>query len=744
MQKAFAFVWHKKKWMMKKYLPMMLTLISTSVFAQNNKDTLRSIELPATVIKEYKQNLKDEAVTKKVDPKLMQRLNQASDLPYVLNAMSNVVVTSDAGTGTGYTGIRVRGADLTRINVTMNGVPVNDPESQATYFVDMPDLLSSTQAIELTKGVGNSTNGNASFGAAIAIHNLDVQDLKAHASYRIDYGTFNSMKNTVRLTTGLINQHLIATFRASSISSDGYIDRSASALKALQGTFKYIVNPNTQLVFNYVKGKEKTGQAWDGVPQDSLATNRQLNYLGIRSDGTYYENQTDNYQQDYYQFFADHHINNHFTIGSTLFYTKGKGYYEEYWTEQKFSDYGLPNFIRGNDTMESTDLARQIWLDNDFYGGRLYLNYFSKKIDAGLYLNYNEYKGKHFGDIIWADYGVPNGYQWYHLTAQKNDANIYGMLDYKLSAKLNLFADLQYRQVHYTLNGFRHHPAIRHDLMYHFFNPKLKLTYTSNKTISSLLVGIAQKEPNRDDIEASASSVPKPEKLFDVEWNEVYSPNRHWALYATAFLMYYQDQLVLTGKLNDVGAYTRTNIPESYRTGIELEAAWKPACRYVEVKGNIALSENKITQFDEYLDDYDNGGQVKNSYTKTDISFSPNVVASATVSVFPMKGKWNRKTENLSIDILPKYVGKQYLDNTQNPDRILKSYFVNDVMIHCPLPLQSGAKLILRTGIYNVFNHLYESNGASYSYFVNQKAQAANYYYPQAGRRWMLGIGVEF
>lgn len=728
--------------MMKKvFFSMALLHICASSFAQK-KDSLRNIELPAAIITDFKNNQLDENSNKRIDKLLNKKLNQGQDLPYILNSISSVVVSSDAGTGTGYTGIRVRGSDLTRINVTMNGVPVNDPESQATYFVNTPDLLSSAQNVTLSKGVGTSKNGNGSFGGAIAINNLDVNYVKPTFSYQTDIGSFNTFKNTLKASTGLINNHFVATVRASSILSDGYIDRSASDLKALQFTSKYQFDANTQLVFNYMKGKEKTGQAWNGVPQDSLATNRQYNELGLKSDGTYYNNQTDNYGQDYYQLFFDKKINNTFSIGSTLFLTKGKGYYEEYKMGQSFSDYGLPNFIQGNDTSTSTDIIRQLWLDNNFYGGRIYGNYFSKKVDAGLYININQYDGKHYGDIKWAQYGVPNDYRWYNLTAFKKDFNVYCMADYRIAKNVSLFADMQFRQVKYELNGFRKNPTINHNLVYHFFNPKVKITYKDKHQLLSILAGIAQKEPNRDDIEAGKLSLPKPEKLYNVELNYIYSFNNRWSINSTTYLMYYRDQLVLTGKINDVGAYTRSNIPESYRLGIEIETHWRPSIKIFEFTANMSFSQNKVLHFSEFIDDYDNGGQIQKNYTKTDISFSSNFIAGGRFSIFPLRGGIESDVENFSIDILPKYVSRQFLDNTSNLNRSINAYLVNDIIINCPIKIKEST-INIRTGMYNIFNNKYSANGYTYSYYYDNTTTTQNYYYPQSGFRWMLGLGID-
>lgn len=732
--------------MMKRIILLSIFCLPTmAVFAQSiqvYKDTLRNIELSPTIIKNSRYPLHSQKAVNTISKQEIQKQNIAQDLPFLLNGMSSVVVNSDAGTGTGYTGIRIRGADLTRINVTMNGVPVNDPESQATYFVNTPDILSSSKEIEVSKGVGSSKNGVGNFGAGIAINNLDIDNETPTVQFQTDYGSFNTLKRMLKLSTGLLQQKFNASLRLSNITSDGFIQRSASDLRGMQFTAKYLLDTKTQIVFNYVDGKEKTGQAWNGVNEDSLKTNPTYNELGMKSDGSFYNNQTDNYRQQYYQLFIDRRLNQRVAIGSTLFYTKGKGYYEEYKTEQSFADYYRPNFISGNDTITETDLIRQLWLDNDFYGGRLYANYFSKKFDAGLYLNYNEYKGKHFGDVIWAQVNMPDHYRWYSLNAIKKDLNVYGMFDYRLSSSINLFADMQVRNVNYTLNGFRKNPTLTHDLNYTFANPKLKVSWKGYHQLASITAGLAQKEPNREDVEAGIASLPKPEKLFDLELNYSRLIWNQFAIHANAFLMQYKDQLVLTGKINDVGAYTRSNVDQSYRAGIEVELLWRSYSGMFDIKANVAFSQNKIKSFTEYLDDYDQGIQLQNHYHQTDIAFSPNVIAGSKITYYPFIRKPGTHMRNASINLLTKYVGKQYLDNTTNSQRAIDAFVTNDLLLNCPVQIQGNAVLTIRAGIYNLLDAGYQSNGYTYSYVYNQSLETFNYLFPQAGRRFMVGVGI--
>lgn len=725
-------------------------LIGLSVTAQEDS-TFRNIELPAAVIRAT--SLTTETKVKNAEivltRKNIQKLNTAVDIPFIINQTPATVVGSDAGTGVGYTNIRIRGSDITRINVNMNGIPINDAEGQGAFFVNFPDIMGSANSVSVQRGIGNSKTGYGNFGGAISINNLDVNYKKAFGSFMTDYGSFNTLKTSMKASTGMIDDKFITTVRLSRIVSDGFIERSSANLKSAQITSMLKISPTATLTFNYLGGKERTEQAWNGVAESNLKTARTFNELGSRGDGTYYDNQTDNYQQDYYQLFFDDKItdfdnkNSVIRYGGALYYTKGKGYYEEYKLGESYSDYFLPNFSQGNDTSTSTDLIRQLWLDNDYIGLRAYVNYFGEKIQAGLYANTSAYYGKHFGDVIWAEKGIANDYRWYDLDANKTDNNIYGMFSYKLRKNLQVFADVQYRNVQYEINGFRKFPDIKQDLAWNFINPKMEIRYAPNKkTTLSLFVAQSSKEPNRDDFEASATALPRAETMTDYEFNWNQNILKGLKLFTTLYYMDYKDQLVLTGQINDVGAYARTNIDKSYRAGLELLAQYQ-LNKKILIQGNIALSQNKIQNFSEFIDDYDNGGQIQNNYNGTDISFSPNVIAGGQISIYPWRDQKNNPLQEASIDIMPKYVGRQYLDNTQNNDRSIDQFTTTDIILNAPLKLRKGGTLKFRGGITNVFNEQYEANGYTFSYIADGM-QTFNYFYPMAGIRWNLGIGFEF
>ncbi len=665
-----------------------------------------------------------------ISEKEIARLNQGKDLPFLLNQTPSVVINSDAGNGIGYTGIRIRGSDATRINMTINGIPYNDAESQGLFFVNLPDLASSVNSIQIQRGVGTSSNGAGAFGATINFNTNEV-NTEPYAMLNNSYGSFNSWKNTIKAGTGIMNDHFTIDARLSRISSDGYIDRASTDLKSFYVSAAYLA-PKTSLRLNVLSGKEKTYQAWNGVSEADLKTNRTINYLGMDRPGAPYDNQTDNYQQDHYQFFVNHQFNPKLTFNTAFFLTNGKGYYEEYKADQEFASYGLPDFIAGGDTISSTDLIRQLWLDNRLYGQTVSLQY--KDLDDELTIGgaWNRYDGKHYGIITWAEVGVPDHYKWYNLTAHKNDVNGYAKYQRRLSGNLYGFVDLQYRNVRYEINGFRDNPSLHILNNYNFFNPKFGISYVHDGSTIYASYSQTSKEPNRDDFEAGQEQQPAPEKLRDIELGyELRRPTHGFT--ATVFYMSYKDQLVLTGKINDVGAYTRTNIPNSFRTGIELQGN-KRFTKWLNAVANVTLSRNRIENFTEYFDDYDNGGQKTIQHGNTDISYSPAVTAAAAIEFYPLP--------NFQISLPGKYVSRQYLDNTSNKARSLNSFYVQDLNLNYTLHKKLLKEINIVLQVNNVFNKKYEPNGYTYSYIYGGSLVTENYYFPMAGTNYMLGLNL--
>jgi iron complex outermembrane receptor protein len=662
----------------------------------------------------------------------IQKQNLGQDLPFLLNQTPSIVVNSDAGNGVGYTGMRIRGTDATRINVTLNGIPYNDAESGGTYFVDLPDFASSVNSIQIQRGVGTSSNGAGAFGATVNFSTNEVNK-NAYAEFNNSFGSFNTWKNTFKAGTGLLNDHFVTDVRLSSIRSDGYIDRASSELKSFYVSTAYLSN-KTDLRLNVFSGKEKTYQAWYGVSEADLKTNRTINYAGMERPGSPYDNETDNYKQDHYQLFFTQRFTPRLSFNTAVFLTKGKGYYEEYRANEAYSNYGIPDRIYADTVISQSDIIRQLWLDNDFYGDIFSLQYHAPKSVLTFGGAVTRYDGKHYGELIWASNGLPaNNYRWYDLDAKKKDLNVYAKWQQDLTNTFQFFTDLQYRKVDHDIYGFEHNPTLVSKNNYNFFNPKLGLSFHQNSWLAYTSYSIANKEPNRDDFEASPNNQPKPERLSDIELG-VENKNNRRMFAANFYYMKYKDQLVLTGKINDVGAYTRTNIDNSYRLGVEMQGSVALA-KWANIAANLTLSQNKIKNFNEFIDDYDNGGQKNKAYAETDIAFSPNVVGAATVTFTPIR--------RLSIDLISKYVGQQYLDNTSNEQRKLNAYFTQDARVVYSFGHNWLKNVDLVFQVNNVLNKKYEPNGYTFSYYYNNELTTENYYFPMAGTNWMAGVNIK-
>jgi len=720
--------------------------ITASAQAPDSTQTLSPQELIPVEIRSVRVNDKSPYAVSNIKEKDIRAQNLGQDIPYILNQTPSVVITSDGGSGVGYTGLRIRGTDASRINFTINGIPVNDAESQAAIFVDFPDLLSSTNSIQIQRGVGSSTNGAGAFGASVNLSNLQ-QNKEAFAEVNNTFGSFNTWKHTVRAGSGLLKSGFQFDVRASKISTDGYVQRSSADLKSLQFIAGWSSkDERTALRFNIFTGVEKTGQAWNGVSQDSLATNRRFNSLGLKADGSYYDDQTDNYQQDYYQLFFDHKFNENWSAHAGLFLTRGKGFYNEYRLGESFASYGLPNFTTpAGDTFSTTNLTRRLWLDNHYYGAVYSLNYQKEKTNFILGGSLTRYDGKHYGFVTWADYGITDNYRWYNLDAFKTDFNIYAKLQQQIGDHLFAFADLQYRMVNYEINGFRRNPELMPRANFNFVNPKLGLSYItthSNNAESKAFASfaIANKEPNRDDFEASPAQAPKHESLYDGEFGYQYRSNK-WEAGANFYYMHYNNQLIPTGKINDVGTATRTNTPQSYRAGIELTAAARPAS-WLQLQANATFSSNKIKEFTEYIDNYDAEVQIENTYKNTDIAFAPNIVAGGTANIQPFEKMLKKQT--LFIDVMGKHVGRQYLDNTTNKTRSINPYSLCDLRIRYATQLLFAKEVGISLAVNNIFDKKYEANGYTFSYQYDGKMTTENYYFPQAGINFLLAVNIRF
>ena len=732
--------------MFNKKIVVSLLVFPFMALAQSPTDSIQiKKELDEVNVNALRASEKTPMTFTDITEKAIEKQNLGQDLPYLLSTTPSVVTTSDAGAGIGYTGFRVRGSDATRINVTINGIPLNDSESQGVWWVNMPDFASSIENIQIQRGVGSSTNGASAFGATINLK-TDGLNSKAYAVTNNTIGSFNTLKNNVEFGTGLINGKFVVDGRLSKISSDGYIDRATSDLKSfyLSGGYYGTDEVLKAIVFS---GKERTYQAWNGVPFSYLEDD------SLRTFNPYiYENEVDNYGQTHYQLHYSKQLNTNTNYNVALHYTKGAGYYEQYKNEEAFDDYGLMDIMFGDTIISETDLIRRRWLDNDFYGSVFSYNTTYNKIDVTLGGAWNTYKGKHYGEIIWAQYSSDGalGHVYYDNDATKVDRNVYVKFNYPYSKNINLYADLQKRFLDYNFIGFDEEGNnVEQTAEFDFFNPKFGFHYqiAENKSAYASFA-VANKEPNRNDfVESSPNSRPLHETLYDTELGYKLSRN-NFKLGVNAYYMIYENQLVLTGQINDVGAYTRTNIDYSERKGIEIEANYQFNDK-LNWAGNATFSENKITNFTEYVDNWDTWGQERILHENTDISFSPDLIWASTFSY--------KLFDNLSAQFISKYVGDQYIDNTSSVDRMLNAYLVHNGRLSWNLNsrLFSSAKLTFQVN--NLLDEKYANNAWVYRFisegwnptgsdpYVNTNSEGGYDmagYFPQAGRNFLVAISL--
>ena len=680
--------------------------------------------------------------------------DQGQDMPFLLNSTPSTVISSDAGNGVGYTGIRIRGIDPTRVNVMINGIPLNDAESQGVFWVDLPDLASSTQEVQVQRGVGTSTNGSASFGASVNLR-TDALREDQYQTANLGYGSFNTYRLTMGMGSGLIANKFIFQGRFSYIHSDGFIDRASSDLYAAQVTAGYRLK-NGNIKVNVMLGFEETYQAWYGIPQpkfreNEVELNRYISQLWILGDdldnlqnagsSTYnyytYENEIDHYQQNHYQLFFNHKLGEKGIFKVALHTTTGNGYYEQQRLNEPLSNYPEDPQLNSSDTL---DLQRRLWLDNIFYG--TIMNYFHTndlgELNIGAALN--RYQGLHFGEIISTEntaYEALN-VRYYENDAQKSEANFYAK--YIMNIKhLHPYIDLQYRMIEYDFLGInRNGQAADQNVAYQFFNPKFGLTYFLTSRLKLYgMYAIGNREPVRDDfVNSTPDSRPGPEKLKDLELGVVvggYSYNFGF----NYFNMQYENALVLNGAINDVGAYTRVNVDESYRKGWEFYASFNITNR-IHIAGNYTRSQNKIINYTEYVEEWDDDYSiVPISYEgETSLALSPDQVAFLQLQL--------DITRSLFFQISWKHVGEQYLDNTESDERKLESFSTLNMALLFNKN-RSGRLSRINGGFYlnNVTNVQYAPTGYTFSGIIGGERQSFNYVYPMAGINFMFRIKFE-
>ncbi|MBC7447081.1 MAG: TonB-dependent receptor plug domain-containing protein [Hymenobacteraceae bacterium] len=672
--------------------------------------------------------------------------NFGQDLPYLLDQTPSTVTTSDGGTGIGYTNLRIRGSDPTRVNVTLNGVPVNEAESHAVYFVDLPDLGSSVNSIQVQRGVGTSTNGAGAFGGSVNIE-TSAPRRAAYAEVTNAAGSFGTWRTTIAAGTGLLGAdstrgRFALDARASRLQSEGYVDRAFSRLRSLYLTGTYLTD-KTLVRALVLTGQERTGQAWYGVPQDSVRRgSRKFNPAGYDYDDfagnqrpTPYGNQTDNYQQDYYQLLVSHQLTPGLNLSFTPFYTRGGGYYEEFKAHQAFGKYGYgPDtlFSATGEAVTATDLVRRRWLRTDLYGLTWAFALAPVGGRATLTLGgaATTYRGRHFDEVIWAEQHAPptNDWRYFDETTRKTDANAYLRGTWQATDRLGLFADAQVRRVRYSLiapapDGGR----TRQPVAFTFFNPKAGLTLALADGVAAYVsVAVAHREPTRTAYtDTPPARRPVAEQLLDYETGLRRTAGR-WQWGVNGYWMQYRNQLVASGHLDDVGNAIPTNVKDSYRAGVELTTAVAllPANR-LTLSGNLTLSRNRIRQYTDYVFNYDTSEEQATTFRETTIAYSPSVIAAATLESEIRPG--------LRIALLGKHVGRQYLDNTATTARALTAYSVADARVRYTRAVRFAGLHEVEAAVLvnNVFGERYSSNGYTYAYIYGQRYDFT-YLYPQA------------
>lgn len=714
-----------------------LSAISMQAQTQTNtkKDTVSSEMLDEVLVQAVRATNKTPIAFSNLSKEDLAKRNLGQDIPVLMNFMPSVVTTTDAGNGVGYTGIRVRGSDGTRINVTINGIPYNDSESHGSFWVNMPDFVSSVENLQLQRGVGTSTNGSGAFGASLNLL-TNAYSYDANGEIATSVGSFNTRKHTAKFSTGLINNSFEFTGRFSNIQSDGYIDRASSKLNSyfLQGTF---VNNGTLLKALVFGGKQKTYQAWNGLEdKELLANNRTFNpsgaYIDENGQQQFYNNETDNYDQDHYQFHWNEKWNSNWNTNIAVHYTKGFGYFENYVTNKPLAEYGIEPINVNGETKESSDLIRRKYLDNEFYGITFSAQYNKENLEVLFGGAANTYTGDHYGEVLWVRSQPINNFKqvYYRDNSTKNDKNAFVKATYTLKDQWILFGDLQFRSVSYKANG--EDTGLVND-KFNFLNPKAGITYKIND-ISSAYFSYARatREPNRTDYE---NGNPKPEKLNDFELGWRYASEK-LAVNVNGYYMMYKDQLVLTGALNDVGAAMRENSGDSYRLGLEVDGTWQFAPKWL-LNPSVTLSTNKNTDYKTQI----NGELVH--LGNTNISFSPNVIIGNALTFSPVK--------QLNLSWLTKFVGEQYMGNTDSEVSKLDSYLTNDFNVSYEMPMKKWFKSIsFNLLANNIFNVKYISNGYYYTYDDNEsipgviKTVEGAGYYPQAQFNILGGVTLKF
>lgn len=705
-----------------------------AVYAQSDSTavTLRDVEVVAN-----RADQKTPVAYTNVSKSELERYNDGRDITYLLNFTPSLITTSDAGAGIGYTSLRVRGTDASRINITANGIPVNDSESHNVYWVNMPDLASSLRDVQIQRGVGTSVNGAAAFGASINMI-TDAPSETPYAELSGAYGSYNTNRETLRVGSGLLGGHWSFDARLSHLSSDGYIDRATSKLWSYFGQAAYRGGRGTLVRFLAFGGKEETYMAWDYPSMEDIEKyGRRYNPSGEYTDKdgktAYYKDQKDNFIQHHFQLHLSQTLGDYWRMSAALHYTDDYGYYNQYKTGRTLVEYGLSDWVNAEgETVEKSDLIRLKYNDNGFGGGVLNFNYQQGRWNATFGGGVHYFHGHHFGRIAWVrNYVGPIDplQQYYDNTGKKFDSNIFGRATYDINSKFSVFADLQYRHIHYTISGCSDNYDwntgamamldIRRD--WNFFNPKAGVNFTAGNHRAFASWSVAHREPVRDNFtDGDRNHDPEAERLFDYELGYAYN-SRLFSVGLNLYYMDYKDQLVVTGQLSDTGNPLSVNVPKSYRMGIELQGALRPV-KWFDWQINATLSRNRIKNFVEYIYENEWTNPITFDRGNTPIAFSPD---------FVLHNAFNFHVAGFDASLESRYISKQYMNNARSEDTVLDSYFVSDLHLGYTFHKVAGIrKLHVGFSIYNLFNEKYFNNGyAGAGYYKGDNGEPVIYRY---------------
>lgn len=725
----------------------MITLVMQ---AEELPDSLKQVNLNEIIVSATRVNEHAPIAFNNVSAQEIKANNTAKNIPYILQTLPSIVAYSEDGSGVGNTSFRIRGTDATRINVTLNGMPLNNPESQEVYWVNIPDLSNSLQSIQVQRGVGSSTNGSGAFGASISLKTQGARP-QAYGEASTGVGSYNTFTSTIAAGTGILKNGLSFDARYSRVTGDGYIRNGKVNHRSAYASASYY-NKNQLFKLSYLNGIQHTGITWEGISPEQLKTDRKYNPAGAYYDEAgnvhYYDNETDNYYSDIIQFTYSNALSDKLSLNVGLSYNHGYGYYENYKADQKFKKYGLDPQLVNDSTYKSSDVITRKLMKNNFYVGNFTLNYISDKLTLTGGGNLTSYQGDHYGKLLWVKYNknISDKYEWYRGDADKKEFSVFGKITYNILDNLAIFGDMQYRYIDYRMSGIDDDlENITNKNYYSFFNPKAGLSYSFNNNEVYASLSISNREPLRTDIKESvkggSTQKIQPERMFDYELGYRYS-SAIASFNANLYYMRYKDQMVQTGKLNDVGYKLMQNVPTSYRMGIELSGAVQPA-NWIRIDANVTLSQNKIKNYTAYYDLYNNQNdyefvkQTSEYLGTTNISFSPNVIGSGILTITPYKA--------LSLALVGQYVGKQYYDNTSNKDNRLADYFVSNIVLGYTFKTQKIGEVDLQFSVNNILNKRYVGNAwVATDKFEDGSEIVYTGLYPQATRNIMAKLGIRF